>query len=174
MGLYRAYLEVRYNILILVDPLEVQLGQVLLTRHWSIAVAESCTGGLLSHLITNVPGASSYFLGGIIAYANQIKINQLHVNPDTLQKFGAVSRETVLEMASGVRNIFAADIGLSTSGIAGPSGGTIDKPVGTTWIGLSALNENQAFHFVFSGTRWEIKNQAAQMALKLMVDFLIS
>jgi nicotinamide-nucleotide amidase len=156
----------------LFDSFEGQLGKLLLTRHWSIAVAESCTGGLISHLITDIPGASAYYLGGIIAYSNQIKIKQLGVNEDTIQNYGAVSRETVLEMAAGVRMSFGADIGLSTSGIAGPSGGTVDKPVGTTWIGMSALNVGQAYHFIFSGTRWEIKNQAAQMALKLVIDFI--
>lgn len=154
------------------DSFESQLGKLLLTRHWSIAVAESCTGGLISHLITDISGASAYYLGGIIAYSNQIKIKQLGVNQGTIQNYGAVSRETVLEMAVGVRMSFGADIGLSTSGIAGPSGGTVEKPVGTTWIGMSALNVEKAYHFIFSGTRWDIKNQAAQMALKLVIDFL--
>ncbi len=88
-----------------------------------LAVAESCTGGLFSHLITNVPGSSDYFLGSVISYANQAKIQILDVKPETLAKFGAVSRETVLEMAHAVRQIFSADIGISVSGIAGPGGG---------------------------------------------------
>lgn len=116
------------------DPLEVVVGNILREKKLTLAVAESCTGGYVSHLITSVAGSSDYFLGGMIAYANEIKIKHLGVDPSTLEKHGAVSEETVSEMANGVLKKFGASIGLATSGIAGPGGGTPEKPVGTIWI----------------------------------------
>lgn len=116
------------------DPLEVVIGKILLNKKLSIAVAESCTGGYLAHVITSVPGSSGYFKGGLVAYSNEIKVQQLGVDPETLQKHGAVSEATVTEMAKLIRTRFKADIGVATSGIAGPEGGTSEKPVGTVWI----------------------------------------
>jgi PncC family amidohydrolase len=154
------------------DPVEVMAGNLARQLDIRLAAAESCTGGLLSHLLTNVPGSSDYFLGSVISYANQAKIHLLDVKPETLERFGAVSRDTVLEMAHGVRQVFSADIGISVSGIAGPGGGTPDKPVGTTWIGLSVAESDQAWLFQFSGDRQEIKRQAAEMALRLLIEYL--
>jgi len=154
------------------EPVEAVAGVLARQLDVRLAVAESCTGGLISHLLTNVPGSSDYFLGSVISYANQAKIHLLDVKPETLAIYGAVSRETVLEMARGVRQLLSADIGISVSGIAGPGGGTIDKPVGTTWIGLSAVGLDRAWHFQFAGGRLEIKQQAAGMALNLVVDYL--
>jgi nicotinamide-nucleotide amidase len=119
------------------DPLEVAVGNLLKKKHLTLAVAESCTGGYLSHLITSVPGSSEYFLGSIIPYAYEIKMRQLGVKPETLEKFGAVSEETIKEMANLVRAKFNTDIGVATSGIAGPGGATPEKPVGTVWIAYS-------------------------------------
>jgi nicotinamide-nucleotide amidase len=119
------------------DPLEVVIGNTLKTKKLSLAVAESCTGGYLSHLITSVPGSSEYFLGSIIPYAYEIKMRQLGVKPETLEKHGAVSEATIMEMANLVRAKFNTDIGVATSGIAGPGGATPDKPVGTVWIAYS-------------------------------------
>lgn len=119
------------------DSLEVVTGQLLIAKRLSLAVAESCTGGYLSHLITSVPGSSEYFHGGIVAYSNEIKINDLGVNRSTIEQYGAVSKATVREMAEAVRTKFKSDIGVATSGIAGPGGGTQDKPVGTVWIAYS-------------------------------------
>jgi nicotinamide-nucleotide amidase len=116
------------------EPIEAAVGKMLLNKNLTLSVAESCTGGYLSHLITTVPGSSMYFQGSIIPYAYEIKIAQLGVNEDTLNKFGAVSEETIREMASLVRIKFKTDIGVATSGIAGPGGATPDKPVGTVWI----------------------------------------
>jgi nicotinamide-nucleotide amidase len=119
------------------DPLEVVLGNTLRSRKLTVSVAESCTGGYLSHLITSVPGSSDYFLGSIIPYSNKIKLQSLGINQDTLARHGAVSEETVKEMSEQVRLNFKTDIGVATSGIAGPGGGTSEKPVGTVWIACS-------------------------------------
>jgi nicotinamide-nucleotide amidase len=119
------------------DPLEVVIGNMLKSKKLTLAVAESCTGGYLSHLITSVPGSSEYFLGSIIPYDYEIKMRQLGVKPETLEKHGAVSESTISEMANLVRTKFNTDIGVATSGIAGPGGATQDKPVGTVWIAYS-------------------------------------
>ncbi|MFM9075759.1 MAG: competence/damage-inducible protein A [Bacteroidota bacterium] len=117
--------------------LEVVIGDMLKDRKQTLSVAESCTGGYLSHLITSVPGSSEYFLGSMIPYAYEIKMRQLGVRPETLEKFGAVSEETITEMAAMVRARFSTDVGVATSGIAGPGGATPEKPVGTVWIAYS-------------------------------------
>jgi nicotinamide-nucleotide amidase len=119
------------------DPLEVVIGNTLREKKLTISIAESCTGGYLSHLITSVPGSSDYFLGSIIPYAYEIKMKQLGVKAETLEQHGAVSEETITEMANLVRTKFNTDIGVATSGIAGPGGATPDKPVGTVWIAYS-------------------------------------
>ncbi|GGG29161.1 competence/damage-inducible protein A [Pontibacter amylolyticus] len=115
-------------------PLEEALGQLLKERGLTISVAESCTGGYLAHRFTSVPGSSTYFMGGVVAYDNSVKMQVLGVKPETLQRHGAVSEATVLEMAQNVRQKLGTDIGVATSGIAGPDGGTPEKPVGTIWI----------------------------------------
>jgi nicotinamide-nucleotide amidase len=119
------------------DPIEVVLGKTLRDRNLTLSIAESCTGGYLSHLITSVPGSSEYFLGTMIPYAYEIKMRQLGVKPETLEKYGAVSEPTIIEMANIVRAKFSTSIGVATSGIAGPGGATPDKPVGTVWIAYS-------------------------------------
>ncbi len=153
-------------------PLEHTLGTLLRQRGLRLALAESCTGGLLGHRITNVPGSSTYFMGGVTAYAYEAKVRLLGVRWETLEQYGAVSRETVLEMACGARRALSADLGLSVSGIAGPGGGQPGKPVGLVWIGLSAPGVEQAWNFHFQGDRLEVKTQSAQQALQLLVDYL--
>jgi PncC family amidohydrolase len=153
-------------------PLEVVVGELLLQHGLWLAAAESCTGGLISHLITNVAGSSAYYLGGVTAYSNEVKVRLLGVSKLTLEQHGAVSEETVLEMARGVRKAMWADIGVSVSGIAGPTGGTPDKPVGTVWIGLSSPRDENACHFLWSGDRLAVKEQSAQAALKMVVEHL--
>jgi nicotinamide-nucleotide amidase len=155
-------------------PLENLLGPLLKRHGFQLAVAESCTGGLVSHRITNVPGSSEYYLGGVTAYAYEAKVRLLGVSWDTLNTHGAVSRATVLEMARGVRNALGADIGMSVSGIAGPGGGTPAKPVGTTWIGLSTAEQEQAWQFLWPGDRLKIKELSAEMTLRLLVEYLNS
>lgn len=154
------------------EQLEIQLGNLLLATGQRLAVAESCTGGLIGHRITNVAGSSSYYQGSITAYAYEAKVRLLGVQWKTLELHGAVSRETVIEMARGVRLALDADIGLSISGVAGPGGGTQEKPVGLTWIGLSTAEIDLTWSYIWRGNRLQIKQQSAQQALQLLVDFL--
>jgi len=154
------------------EPLEVVAGKLLRQQGLRLAVAESCTGGLVGHLITNVPGSSTYYMGSVTAYAYEAKVRLLGVRWETLEKYGAVSKETVLEMACGVRRALAADIGAAVSGIAGPGGGTPDKPVGLAWVGLSAAGVDEAWRFIWEGDRLYIKEQSAHAVLQRLVDYL--
>jgi PncC family amidohydrolase len=154
------------------NTLEIQVGQLLRERGLKFVLAESCTGGLLGSRITDVPGSSEYFLGGIVAYSYEAKVALLGVSWDTLNTKGAVSRETVLEMAEGTRTSMSAHIAVAVSGIAGPGGGTPEKPVGTTWIGLVAEAGEWAKVFYFSGDREENKLSAVNAALNLLLDYL--
>ena len=153
-------------------PLETQIGELLKARGLKLALAESCTGGLVGNRITDVPGSSAYFLGGLISYAYDAKVDLLGVQWETLNSKGAVSREVVLEMARGARKVLNADIAVSVSGIAGPGGAMPGKPVGTTWIGLVTNEGEWAKLFQFSGNRIQNKSQAAEAALQLLFDLL--
>jgi PncC family amidohydrolase len=152
--------------------LEIQVGNLLHQHGLRLALAESCTGGLVGNRITDVPSSSEYFIGGIVAYAYEAKVALLGVSWDTLNSHGAVSRETVLEMARGARNALNTDIAVSVSGIAGPGGGTLDKPVGTTWVGLIAKDGEWAREFHYLGNREQNKASAADSALQLLLDYL--
>jgi PncC family amidohydrolase len=165
------------------DSLEVQVGDLLRSTGLQLVLAESCTGGLISHRITNVPGSSDYYLGGINAYSYEAKERLLGVNHHTLITYGAVSQETVLEMARGARNAFVGQypleqlISISVSGIAGPGGGMPGKPVGLVWIGMSApacgiTDSDQAWRFNWSGNRIINKLVSAQKALELLLNYL--
>jgi len=154
------------------ERLAAQVGACLRRLGLSLAVAESCTGGLFGHRITNVPGASEYFLGGVIAYANSVKTGLLDVSTSTLEAYGAVSEQSVLEMARGVRERLKADVSLAISGIAGPSGGTPDKPVGLVWIGVCLPSMCVARRYQFQGDRKEVKEQAAEAALHWLLELL--
>jgi PncC family amidohydrolase len=153
-------------------PLEIVIGDLLRQKGWRLAVAESCTGGLIGNLITNVAGSSTYYVGSVTAYAYEAKVRLLGVKWETLEKYGAVSEETVIEMARGVRTALAADVGISVSGIAGPGGGTPDKPVGLTWIGLSDATVDKAWQNIWQGDRIAVKTQAAQAAMQYLIDHL--
>jgi PncC family amidohydrolase len=154
------------------DILEAVVGNLLRKRGLRLALAESCTGGLVGHRLTNIPGASDYYIGSVTAYAYEAKVRLLGVRWETLEKNGAVSRETALEMAAGIRETLPADIGLSITGIAGPGGGMPGKPVGLVWIGLHAGDYNQAWSFNFEGDRILNKELSAEAALRLLVDYL--
>lgn len=154
------------------STIEYKLGSLLRERDWQLAVAESCTGGLISHWITNVPGASDYFLGGITAYNNTVKVELLDVSLDSLKTHGAVSQAVVKEMAEGVRHRLSAAIGLSISGIAGPDGGSAEKPVGLAWIGLSTPTRTLTWKHLASGDRLENKQEFARTALEKLLDLL--
>ena len=135
------------------DDIEVELGRTLSKRNISVSVAESCTGGFLCHLITTAPGSSAYFRGGIVTYDNTIKVRDLNVNAETLKIHGAVSEETVREMAEQVRKKLNTDIGVATSGIAGPGGGTEEKPVGMVWIAYADEKKTVARKLLLSKDR---------------------
>ncbi len=152
--------------------LEKILQESMCLRSLKLATAESCTGGLVSHRITNVSGSSEYFSGGIVSYSNEAKANLLGVSWDTLNAYGAVSHETVLEMARGAQKIFSADIGLSVSGIAGPTGAMPGKPIGTTWLGLSTKTSEWARHFIWNGDREQNKQYSAEAALQFVIAYL--
>jgi nicotinamide-nucleotide amidase len=134
----------------------------------TIAVAESCTGGSICAELTAVPGSSKSFAGGVVAYDNSVKIHALGVQQHTLDAFGAVSEETALEMASGVRSQLHAGIGLATTGIAGPTGGTPEKPVGLVWIAIARADGNESVRLMLSGDRAAIQRRATVAALGLL------
>jgi PncC family amidohydrolase len=154
------------------EPLEISVGRLLTEQKKTLAVAESCTGGLITHRLTNVPGSSAYVIVSVIAYAYQAKVAALGVSWDTLNKFGAVSPETVTEMARGVRERFAATLGLAITGVAGPGGGTPEKPVGLTYIGLATPARVIVEKYLWQGDRRQNKEQSAEAALKMLYDFL--
>lgn len=135
------------------ETIEKTVGKLLREKNKTLAIAESCTGGYISHLITRVPGSSDYFKGGIISYSNEIKIYQLGVNEATLKEKGAVSKETALQMAEGIRKRMKSDFGIGVTGIAGPLGGTSEKPIGTVWIAVSCATQTVAEKFLFGNDR---------------------
>jgi len=152
------------------EGLELQeaIGMLLKKNGLSVAFAESCTGGYISHLMTTVPGSSEYLKGSIVAYSNEVKMKQLGVRSETLEKFGAVSEETAIEMAEGVRKNLGTDIGFSSTGIAGPSGGTEEKPVGTIWLAFSSKEKIKTLKLNLAGTRELNIKHTAVNALNLI------
>lgn len=151
------------------DALEKQFGQILRKKGVTVATAESCTGGEIARMITSVPGSSAYYKGSVVSYANEVKINVLGVNAGDIEREGAVSETVVLQMAEGVRKLMGTDYAVSTSGVAGPDGGTADKPVGTVWIGVATPQGSFAKKFVFSFTRERNIAKAAAKALELLI-----
>jgi len=150
------------------DSIEGTIGKLLTERGLTLAVAESCTGGLLGHRITSVSGASAYFLGGVIAYAYEAKERLLGVRHATLYDHGAVSEQTANEMARGARRALQADIGLSVTGIAGPGGGMPGKPVGLTWVAISTRQLERAEKHLWDGDREQNTYDSTQAALELL------
>jgi nicotinamide-nucleotide amidase len=152
-----------------VGSLQNALVLELTKRGMTLAVAESCTGGLIASRVTEIPGASKAFGYGFCTYANEAKAKLLGVKPETLEKFGAVSRETALEMARGAKNVSGADIAISVTGVAGPDGGTAEKPVGLVWVGVCTANAETAHELRLSrgyaGDRGIIRNMAAMNAM---------
>ena len=154
------------------EPLPVRVGRALRALGRTLALAESCTGGLLGHWLTDIPGSSEYFLGGIVAYSYDAKERLLGVHHDTLYGHGAVSRETAQEMALGARRALGADYGLAITGIAGPGGGLPDKPVGLTWLALSGRDLELAESRIWPGDRAAVKHQSAEAALMLLLRII--
>lgn len=150
------------------DTLEGITGKVLAAKHKTLSIAESCTGGLISSRITDIPGSSRYFWMGVVAYSNAAKVSQLNVPPAVISKYGAVSRQTAAAMAKNIRDISGADIGLSVTGIAGPGGATKTKPVGLVYIALAMPGKTTCKEFRFRGDRETIKFRSSQAALDLL------
>jgi PncC family amidohydrolase len=145
---------------------------LLIRQKLTIATAESCTGGLIAKLITDVPGSSEVFIGGVVSYSNAMKIKWLGVRPETLEHFGAVSEPTVAEMLLGIRSATGAKLAVAVSGIAGPSGGTPEKPVGTVFIGIAIAEQCIIQKYLFAGSRDEVRQQAAMKAAEMILDQL--
>ncbi len=152
--------------------LEEEIGKRLIAKKMTVSTAESCTGGGIAARLTSVPGSSEYVKGGIIAYSNEVKINLLGVSPETLERVGAVSRETVEQMAQGAMKRLKTDCAVATSGIAGPGGGTPEKPVGTIWIAVAYKNEIQTRKLEGNYGRGENVQKAIENVLKLLLERL--
>ncbi len=157
--------------------LSEELGKLLIKKELKMAIAESCTGGLLGAAITEIPGSSGYFKGGVITYSDQAKTEILGVSPDILNNpgLGAVSAETVIAMAAGVRELFHTDAAISVSGIAGPDGGAGDKPVGLVFIGISLHGAARSFKYQFESglKRSEIREKSVETGLKRLIGELV-
>lgn len=150
---------------------EELLGEVCRNKGLTISAAESCTGGRVGDKVTNVPGSSDYFLGSAVTYSNEAKIALLGVKKESLEAHGAVSEQVAIEMAEGCRKAFGSDIAVSTTGIAGPSGGSEEKPVGLVWFGISDGKNVKTERKIFSGDRKFIKEAASSHAVQLLLSF---
>lgn len=150
------------------DTLESVAGRLLVKNNATLATAESCTGGCIAHRITSVPGSSEYYNGGVVAYSNQAKINLLGVNPSDIEKYGAVSSHVALQMAEGARAALGADYALSTTGVAGPTGGSAEKPVGLCWFGIATPNGTETFSHNFTSNRAGNIIAAASVAINAL------
>jgi nicotinamide-nucleotide amidase len=154
--------------------MEAVIGQLLLTKNWTVATAESCTGGLIAHQLSSVPGASAYFKGSVVCYDNDMKERILGVQKKTLQEYGAVSEQTVTEMVKGVRELTKADVAVAVSGIMGPTGGTPDKPVGTVCVAVSNGDKTLATKLKLGFDRTRNTQQTALFALNLLRKLIVS
>lgn len=148
------------------------LGKLLLAKKLTLSTAESCTGGLIGAALTSIPGSSQWFRGGIIAYDNRIKISLLEVPEGILEKYGAVSEEVVLAMAEGAAKKLNTDCSIAVSGIAGPDGGTEEKPVGLVFIGIYCNGKVEVFKNIFPGTRQDVRKQAVGKSIDYMINAL--
>jgi len=154
------------------ERLPDMVGQMLCAKGYTISCAESCTGGLLTSTLTDVPGSSAYVMGSVVSYSNDVKSRILHVAEETLAAHGAVSPETARAMAEGVRDLMQTDVGVGITGIAGPGGGSPEKPVGLVYIAVSTLGKTSVEKNVFSGVRAEIKRAAVNKALAMVQEMI--
>jgi nicotinamide-nucleotide amidase len=152
--------------------IEQVVHEQFLKNRKSLSLAESCTGGTIASLLTALPGASKYFTGSLVAYSNKVKVNSLGVSTHTLKNHGAVSEQTVIEMALGACKLFKTDYAVAVSGIAGPDGGSEEKPVGTVWIAVAGPTGEQSRKFRFSTSRERNIRMASLAALKMLVEIL--
>jgi len=155
-------------------PVEQNLGKVLRENNFTVSTAESCTGGYIAHLITSVSGASDYYKGSVVSYSNEAKINVLGVNAKDIEVYGAVSSPVVKQMAEGVKKLIKTDFSVAVSGIAGPKGGTPQKPVGTTYIAVSTPLKTISKKFIFKGDRASNIKQSANQALTMLLDEIVN
>jgi len=155
------------------EKLEELIGKILIENNFSLSTAESCTGGNIAHLITSIPGCSEYFKGSIVAYSNEIKQNILSVSKSNIDNYGAVSKEVVEEMAIGVKKLYKTDFAIATSGIAGPTGGTNEKPVGTTWIAIANNDGVYVKKYIFGDQRERNIQRASLTALNMLQKLLL-
>ena len=160
--------ELEAEIAQLIREYQAKTGKLL-----TIGTVESASGGRIADRITNVPGSSDYFKGSIVAYSNEVKINAIGVKKETIENYGAVSEQTAIEMAQGGRKLLGVDICVSDTGIAGPSGGSPEKPVGLFYLGLAAEDESLSQKHVFQGNRGENKRDAAEAALNILKQYLL-
>lgn len=154
-------------------PVENIIGEYLIENKLTIATAESCTGGLLAGRLINYPGISSVFLEGMVTYSNESKQKRLGVRKDTLDKYGAVSRETAIEMACGIAETAGVDIGISTTGIAGPGGGTAEKPLGLVYVGICIRGKSSCMELRLSGDRQNVRAATVEKALEFLESRLM-
>lgn len=153
---------------------EEEAGRLLAGKNLTLAVAESCTGGLISHRLTNIPGSSEYFLGGFVTYSNIVKETVLGVEHHLIEEYGAVSTHVVQSMARGARRLAGADVSLAVSGIAGPTGGTAEKQVGLVFIAVDGVGGTKVAKYNFKGDRLSIKDQSAHAALDMLKEALVA
>lgn len=153
------------------DSLPVRAGAALRAHGLTLATAESCTGGLVGHMLTNVSGSSDYYLGGVICYSNDVKVRLLGVSVDTLEREGAVSEPVARQMARGARRQIGANIGIGITGIAGPTGGSAGKPVGLVYIALAAAGEERCERHVWPYDRVRNKEASAARALEMVIEY---
>jgi nicotinamide-nucleotide amidase len=153
--------------------LEKTIGDLLRERGWTVSIAESCTGGLVCDRITDVSGSSDYFMGGMVNYSNKSKAKHLGIPLDEIKRYGAVSPQVARKMAHGVRKAFHTTFGLSTTGVAGPTGGTKRSPIGRVFIGISEGRRTWVRKLDLKGNRREIKKQAAERSLEFLYEILI-
>ncbi len=158
---------------IILMKIEEKIAQALVVQKKTLGVAESCTGGLLSHRLTNIPGCSDFLKLGVVAYSNEAKIKCLKVSQEDLKKHGSVSEEVAMAMASGVRQLAKTGFGIGITGIAGPTGGTKKKSVGLVYIAVNTKDETLCLKCQFEGTRSSIKSQSSTQALYLLLEFLL-
>jgi nicotinamide-nucleotide amidase len=150
------------------EPIENAVGNILASKRWTLGLAESCTGGQVSEMITRVPGSSRYFTGTVVAYDNKVKLEMLQLPREVLRRKGAVSRESALSMAQGVRKALRTSLGVSVTGIAGPSGGTRQKPVGLVYIGIASRTTTRVWKELFGGDRKQIQDRASKKVLEYL------
>lgn len=156
------------------NGLDLQVAGLLHGSGLTLAVAESCSGGLLAKRLTDIPGSSEYFILGVVSYANSAKEKVLGVPQELLDSYGAVSSQVAAAMAEGVRTLSASDLAIATTGIAGPAGGTPEKPVGTVFIALVTPGGCRAVRHCFAGSREDVREATAEAALQLLADYLLS